>query len=124
MPASRDGFVAQDNPARTSIGPWKRAVVMVDASSSADNGVWIDASDFLYFTVHVFGTATSGISVQVYGSNAEQIPTTFNATDAKIGAAVTAFGLTSFTGPYRWINIRSAAPVGGTVGVNLQMLTQ
>lgn len=122
-----DGTVLMDQPCKY-VGPFKRQIILINQTSSAsDNGVWIDASDLLYGTIEVtiVGTAT-GFSLQLYGSNAEAQPTTFNASDSKIGSAITTTGFTSFTGPYRWINLRlgTGATGGGTVGANLQTLTQ
>jgi hypothetical protein len=122
-----DGKVLMDQPCKY-VGPFKRQIILINQTSAAsDDGVWIDASDLLYGTIEVtkVGTA-SAYSFQLYGSNAESMPTGFNSTDSTIGAAITATGFTSYTGPYRWINLRlnTGATGGGTVGANFQALTQ
>jgi hypothetical protein len=120
--AQADGTVLMEEPCKY-VGPFKRQIILIGATTGADNGVWIDASDLLYFTIEFAGTAT-GVAAQLYGSNAQAQPTTFNATDSKIGSAITTLGFTSFTGPYRWINLRVSSVTGGNVQAVLQALTQ
>lgn len=117
-----DGTILMNEPC-PYVGPFRKQILLIALTTALDNGVWIDASDLLYFSIEFAGTATT-IAAQLYGSNAQAQPTTFNSTDSKIGAAITAQGITTYTGPYRWINLRMTAPTGGNTQAILQALTQ
>ncbi len=120
-----DGTVLMDQPCKY-VGPFKRQIILINPTTTTDTGIWFDASDLLYGTIEttIVGTAT-GFSLQLYGSNAEAQPAN-GVGGTPIGAAITAVGFTAFTGPYRWLTMRvNTGPTGGgTVGANLQTLTQ
>lgn len=127
MPTSRDGtFLQGPNLPCAPVGAFKNQIILIDQTSGTDNGVWLDMSDVLNGTIEItkVGTAAS-FSFQLFGSNAQAKPTLFQAGDSTIGAAITTAGFVTYTGPYRWVNLRlgTGATGGGTVGANMQTIT-
>jgi len=121
MAGQIDGTVLMNEPC-AYVGAFKRQILLVTLTTVADNSVWIDASDLLYFTIEFAGTATS-LAAQLFATNSQAVPAT-GAGGTAVGAAITTNGIYTFTGPYRWINLRVTSVTGGNTQAVLQALTQ
>ncbi|MGH6693384.1 MAG: hypothetical protein ACREF4_22170, partial [Gammaproteobacteria bacterium] len=97
----------------TRFSAWK----MVDGATTTTTGSWVDWRGYTQGTldIAIAGTAT----VQVFGSNATQIPA--DATDGnQIGGNITTGRFTTVTGPYRWMKVKVQACTGCTVDALLE----
>ena len=113
-----------NTPANGSpVGAFKNQIILIETTGGVDAGVWIDASDMLYFTIGFEGDGTV-FSATLWGSNQADKPAAGGSGGIQIGTAITAAGFSSFTGPYRWLNLRlGTKPASGTIGAFLQSLT-
>lgn len=91
--------------------------LLIDTATDADQGVWINLTPFSRLAIEVTGTAAS-FSVQLYGSNAANIPA--NSSDGStIGSAITTKGISYVEMPCRYIKAHATAVSGGNLSVTI-----
>lgn len=99
-------------------------VLLIDTATGADNGQWVPYTPFSHASVELSGTAASGISVQICGSNAPIMPANTSA-GSPIGSALTAMGMTTIDTPTRWIKAKVAAGLtGGNISVTINTVAR
>lgn len=106
------GCYASLNPVE---GVLSRSYHLLEKANNG-NGPWCDIAALKNMTVQIGGTLGGG-NVQLRVSNME------NPSDAELGvalgAAIAAAGMTSLTGPYRYIRAVVAGATGGSIDADL-----
>jgi hypothetical protein len=93
------------------------AWTMVDNKATTTTGHWIDWRGYAQGTLHVTGITTA--TLQVYVSNAATVPA--DGTDAiQLGSNITANGVSTIVGPYRWVKVKVSSWTSGTIVAILQ----
>lgn len=86
-------------------------IVLVDAATGVDDGVWVDTSEFENGSIEVTIAATA--TVQIRGSNAITKPAN-NTHGTQIGTDITAAGMFAIEHCSRWTKGRVTAATGAT----------
>ncbi len=94
-----------------------RSGSLLSGVSGVDSGKWIDVKGRRNLTIQFKGIGTATCRVHV--SNDPTKPAD-NADEVIQVASVTANGMVSLTGPYRWIKVSVSAYTSGTISAFLE----
>lgn len=102
------------------IGVYSKSFALLNNQGAAGTSAWADTCVLKDLTGHVFGTFTGSIQFYATNENSPPVDEDGHATgEIAIGNPLTAPGMVSLNGPYRYIRAAATALSSGAASANI-----